>query len=267
MEDPQKDQGSQNSSQNKRFSSFKDSFVLYNNKFASIRFGFNYRSPYVSIAKVLDDQKGKRPVAGTQMYDNDHAIFFSFNIHELFALKKHIKDLVSGKMSPMMFIHSSRGDNNKKVFLIGKGIDSDYEDKFGIACMICPTERTGQVILDDPIESAVFFTTETEVSDGVTVSDIDIIQEWFELAISSKMNTASDRNNFNGGYNRDNNNGGGGFKPRFNYGRNGNNGGGNSSNAVRDERPVVNKFGKSNNSSQPKEDAEDMFDADEDVLG
>jgi len=264
VEEP--DRSIQSTPPTRRTAAFQDSFVLYNNNCASIRFGFGNKSPYINIAKVIESQKGRRPVAGQQMYDNDHSIYFSLNLHELIGIEKNFDKLVSGKMQAMQFIHDSKGDSNKKVMLIGCGLDDEHENEFGIAVSICPTERTGQIIFDDPIDYALFFPQEKEISDGVVISDLEIIKRWITIAIDSKLDTSSIRSytsNYNNNGNRFNNGGGN----RFGNFRRRNEDNDDENRSPKDERPVIRgKFNNDGGNKRVKEDAESLFDADENEI-
>jgi hypothetical protein len=269
MEDPKTDAGSQQGTQQKRSGNFRDSFVCYNNQYSSIRFGFSQHNPYVQMAAVLDNMRGKRPVGGVQMFDNDHSITFQFRLDELIFINKYWKDIVSGKLEPIMFIHDSKGDSNKKVFMMGKGLDSDNPDEVAIGMTINPTQRTGQIIFDDPIQSVLFIPTDTDVIDNKNymINDLEKIQLWFEVAVKAKLDTSYDKSfTYSGSYgnfSRQDD----GRKPKFNYGKR------DGSFAPRSDRPIVSRFGGgerpvSSSPNQVKENAEELFDVDDDeVMG
>ena len=179
--------------QRKTQSQFTDGPTLYNKNLASLTLGFVNKSAFMKISPVFEDMKGKRPRAGTTMYDRDKGILISLSLSEIIWLKHNFDELLLGNIPAKQWSHSYSEDI--KVITIGKNVlarDAGEEtfDEFGVLIEIFDRQDG---VNSDPVTYQYFtFVLEESFSMGFmdeSGNDLGILashyvlKEWLDSAI------------------------------------------------------------------------------------
>jgi hypothetical protein len=133
---------------------YKDVYTLWNSQCACLTLGYVDKSPYLKIAAVNEEFKGKKAQSGVEMYAHKAGVMFSLDISRLETMLQNWDKMLEGTL---VMEFKNRSSDDMKVLTIGKNLFESDEIPEGAVCFNVAVLDRDEPDPENPKKSIAFW--------------------------------------------------------------------------------------------------------------